>query len=62
MKELLLLKLRDVIASKEFEIAIANRENNMDGWLSDHKEAIICYDLEIIDLVNQIRICINNGE
>lgn len=45
--QLILLKIKNLILSKEFEIAKATRENNMGNWLSDHDGAIRYYDNEI---------------
>ena len=38
--QLILLKIKNLIISKEFEFSKANRENNLGGWLSNHEEAI----------------------
>lgn len=53
-KELLLLKIRDCISSKEFETASANRELQQFGsWSCDHPNAILHYDQEISKLIKE---------
>lgn len=43
MNELLLLKIRNLIAAREANTAAANRELALGGWLSDHDQ----YDSEL---------------
>ena len=45
--QLWLLKIRSLIADKEMQVATANREMSLGGWLSDHNAAIAAIDLEI---------------
>ncbi len=43
----MLLKIRSLIADKEFEIALANRELQLGGWITDHQHSINCIEFEI---------------
>ena len=52
--ELWLLRIRSLIADKEMEVAKANRENSMGGWLSDHEAAARAIDAEIEHYAGQI--------
>ena len=55
MNELILLRIRDLIATKEFEIAQANYETHRYGeWRSDHGSAIHYYDIEIEKLMEEL--------
>ena len=49
-----LLRIRSLIADKEMEVAKANRENSMGGWLSDHEGAVRAIDSEIECYAEQI--------
>ncbi len=42
-----LARINSLIASKQIESAIANRELGLGGWLSDHAEACRLIDKEI---------------
>jgi len=53
-RELALLKIRSLIADKEFEIALANRELQLGGWISDHQRSINCIEFEIEELIKQL--------
>lgn len=55
--ELWLLIIRSLVANKEMEVAKANRENSMGGWLSDHEAAARAIDTEIERYVGQIAKC-----
>ena len=45
--ELQLLKIRNLIADKEFEVACANREQSLGGWQCDHPGMIASISQEI---------------
>lgn len=52
--EMIKLKIRNLLADKEFETALANRELNMGDWLSDHKTAYWWIDAEIQKLWKEL--------
>lgn len=54
--ELLLLKLRSAIASKEFFVSCANRDNDRGGWSADWSEAVRVTDEEITSLISEIEV------
>ena len=45
--QLRLLRIQSLIADKNLEVALANRETALDGWLSDHKANCAQLDREI---------------
>ena len=53
MKELILLRIKNLIASKEFNTAEANRELALDGWQTDHSTLYNMYEAEIQSLIEQ---------
>lgn len=55
MLDLNLLKLRNLIASKEFEISIANRETVQFGqWTSNHPDTVAYIDIDMQKLIKEI--------
>lgn len=42
--EIRLLRIRSLVADKEMEVATANRELALGGWLSDHQGAMLAHD------------------
>lgn len=54
MRDLLLLRLRDAIAEKEWIIAQANRQTALDGWLCDWPTAMDITNAQIAGLVESI--------
>ena len=55
--QLWILGIRSLIADKEMEVAKANRETSMGGWLSDHDAAARAIDAEIEFYTEQIKKC-----
>lgn len=53
--EILLLRIRSLVADKEMEIATANRELALGGWLSDHQGSMLAMNVEIERLATQVR-------
>ena len=53
--ELWFLTIRSLIADKEMEIAIANKETASGGWLSDHCAAIAAINSDIEHYMNAVR-------
>jgi hypothetical protein len=49
-----LLKIRSLIADKEFNTALANRELANGGWTYDHQHEHNCIDAEIVKLFKQL--------
>jgi len=54
-QEVLLLRIRNLIISREFNTAAANRELYLGGWLSDHGGLDHQLDNEIDLLFEQIK-------
>jgi hypothetical protein len=52
--EIWLLRIRSLVADKEMEVATANRELALGGWLSDHQGAIRAIDAEIEHIATQV--------
>lgn len=53
MKELILLRIQNLIADKEFNTAIANRELALGGWKANHEESYNIIETEIQHLIQQ---------
>ncbi len=53
--QLWLLKIRSLIADKDFIVATANHELSKGYWLSDHKESINLIDQEIETITENIQ-------
>jgi hypothetical protein len=53
-EEIILLKIRNLIADKEMEVAIANKEMDLGNWLCDHALIVRELDNEIQQLFKEL--------
>ena len=53
--ELRLLQIRSLIVNKEMQVATANRELSLGGWLQNHQIAINSLDSEIEFLITKLQ-------
>ena len=50
-----LLQIRSLVANKEMQVATANRELALGGWIQDHQLVINQLDAEIEHITEQLR-------